>query len=118
MRVTQALLDNLRKGNSKKIINITSNLGSIEANTDGRFYGYRESKAALNMFTRSLAAELRDEGFTCVVMNPGWVQTDMGGPNAPLQPQESIAGMRAVIDRLTPADSGTFWTHAGQQMPW
>jgi NAD(P)-dependent dehydrogenase (short-subunit alcohol dehydrogenase family) len=118
MRVTQALLANLRHGDSKKIINITSNLGSIEANTNGRFYGYRESKAALNMFTRSLAAELRDEGFTCAVMSPGWVQTDMGGPNAPLQPAESISGMRAVIDRLTPADSGTFWTYEGTRMPW
>jgi NAD(P)-dependent dehydrogenase (short-subunit alcohol dehydrogenase family) len=118
MRVTRALLPNLRRGEAKLVVNITSNLGSIADNTGGRFYGYRESKAALNMFTRSLAAELRDEGFTCVVMNPGWVQTDMGGPNAPLQAPESIAGMRAVIDRLTPADSGTFWTHEGQQMPW
>jgi NAD(P)-dependent dehydrogenase (short-subunit alcohol dehydrogenase family) len=118
MRVTRALLPNLRRGEAKKIVNITSNLGSIADNTDGRFYGYRESKAALNMFTRSLAAELRDDGFTCIVMNPGWVQTDMGGANAPLQAPESISGMRAVIDRLTPADSGTFWTHEGKQMPW
>jgi len=118
MRVTLALLPNLRRGDAKLIVNITSNLGSITDNNSGRFYGYRESKAALNMFTRSLAAELRDEGFVCIVMNPGWVQTDMGGPNAPLQAPDSIAGMRAVIDRLTPADSGTFWTHEGQQMPW
>jgi NAD(P)-dependent dehydrogenase (short-subunit alcohol dehydrogenase family) len=118
MRVTRALLPNLRQGGGRLIVNITSNLGSITDNTSGSFYGYRESKAALNMFTRSLDAELRDEGFTCIVMNPGWVQTDMGGPNAPLQAPESIAGMRAVIERLTPADSGTFWTHEGQQMPW
>jgi len=118
MRVTRALLPNLRRGDAKKIVNITSNLGSIADNTDGKFYGYRESKAALNMFTRSLAAELRDDGFICIVMNPGWVQTDMGGANAPLQAPESITGMRAVIDRLTPADSGTFWTHEGEQMPW
>jgi len=118
MRVTRALLPNLRRGEAKLIVNITSNLGSITDNTNGRYYGYRESKAALNMFTRSLAAELRDEGFTCIVMNPGWVQTDMGGPSAPLQAPDSIAGMRAVIDRLTPADTGTFWSHEGQQMPW
>jgi NAD(P)-dependent dehydrogenase (short-subunit alcohol dehydrogenase family) len=118
MRVTRVLLPNLRRGEAKKIVNITSNLGSIADNTSGQFYGYRESKAALNMFTRSLAAELRDEGFTCIVMNPGWVQTDMGGANAPLQAPESINGMRVVIDRLTPADSGTFWTHEGEQMPW
>jgi NAD(P)-dependent dehydrogenase (short-subunit alcohol dehydrogenase family) len=118
MRVTRALLPNLRRGKAKQIVNITSNLGSIADNTDGRFYGYRESKAALNMFTRSLAAELREDGFTCIVMNPGWVQTDMGGANAPLKAPESISGMRAVIDRLTPADTGTFWTHEGKQMPW
>jgi len=118
MRVTRALLPSLRRGETKKIVNITSNLGSIAENTSGRFYGYRESKAALNMFTRSLAAELRDDGFICIVMNPGWVKTDMGGSNAPLQAPESISGMRVVIDRLTPAESGTFWTHEGEQMPW
>jgi len=118
MRVTRALLPNLRRGRSKQIVSITSGLGSIADNTDGRFYGYRESKAALNMFTRSLAAELRDEEFTCIVMNPGWVQTDMGGAQAPLKAPESISGMRVVIDRLTTADSGTFWTHEGEQMPW
>lgn len=118
MRVTQALLPNLRAGSAKIIVNITSNLGSIENNTSGRFYGYRESKAALNMFTRSLAAELREEGFICIVMNPGWVQTDMGGPQAPLEAPESIKGIRAVIDRLTPADSGTYWGYDGKQLPW
>jgi NAD(P)-dependent dehydrogenase (short-subunit alcohol dehydrogenase family) len=118
MRVTRALLPNLRQGETKLVVNITSNLGSIENNTSGRFYGYRESKAALNMFTRSLAAELRDEGFTCIVMNPGWVQTDMGGPQAPLKAPESIEGMRAVIAKLTPADNGTFWSYEGKQMPW
>jgi len=118
MRVTRALLPNIRKGEAKKIVNITSNLGSIAKNTSGRFYGYRESKAGLNMFTRSLAAELRDEGFICIVMNPGWVKTDMGGPQAPLRAPESIKGMRSVIDRLTQVDSGTFWTHEGEQMPW
>ena len=118
MRVTRALLPNLQRGHSKQIVSITSGLGSIADNTNGRFYGYRESKAALNMFTRSLAAELRKEGFTCIVMSPGWVQTDMGGPNATLKPAKSISGMRAVIARLTPADSGTFWNHDGKQVPW
>ena len=118
MRVIQALLPNLRLGAGKTIVNITSNLGSIENNTSGRFYGYRESKAALNMFTRSLAAELRDEGFICIVMNPGWVQTDMGGPQAPLKAPESIKGIRSVISNLTPEDSGTYWGYDGKQLPW
>jgi len=118
VRVTQAVLPNLRKGHLKKIINVTSNLGSIAENTSGQFYGYRESKAALNMFTRSLAAELRDEGFICVVLHPGWVQTDMGGPQAPVPVEESAAGLRKVIDTLALEESGTFRTWRGETMDW
>jgi NAD(P)-dependent dehydrogenase (short-subunit alcohol dehydrogenase family) len=118
MRVTQALLPNLRLGNDKKIVHITSGLGSIRENDSGGFYGYRESKAALNMFNRSLAVDYRDEGFTCIVMSPGWVRTDMGGPEAPLSPQDSIRGMRKVIDGLTIEDSGTFQSWDGRQRAW
>ena len=118
IRVVRALLPNLRAGESRKIVNITSNLGSIAENQDGGFYGYRESKAALNMFTKSLAAELGPEGFICVVLHPGWVKTDLGGPDAPLHVRDSVVGMRSVINELSPADNGTFWTHAGGQMAW
>ena len=118
VRVTRALLPNLRAGNLRTIAGLSSNLGSIAENERGNFYGYRESKAALNMFTKTLAAELGPEGFICVVLTPGWVQTDMGGPSAPLQPSDSIAGMKAVLDKLTPADNGTFWSYDGSQMPW
>ena len=79
MRVTRALLPNLTGGDGKTIVHITSRLGSIASNSGGGYYGYRESKAALNMFNRSLSAELRSDGVTCVVVHPGWVQTDMGG---------------------------------------
>lgn len=118
VRVTRALLPNLRQGELKMIAGLSSNLGSIAENTRGTFYGYRESKAALNMFTKTLAAELGPEGFTCVVLTPGWVQTDMGGPDATLTPAESIGGMKAVLDKLTPAENGTFWSYDGSQMPW
>lgn len=118
MRVTRALLPNLRLGTGKQIVSISSGLGSIAGNDSGRYYGYRESKAGLNMFTRSLAAELADEGFTCVVMSPGWVQTDMGGPNATLTPEQSIRGMRKVIAGLTSGDTGTYWNHDGERLPW
>ncbi len=118
MRVTQAMLPRLRAGDRKLIVNITSMLGSIERNTRGGGYGYRESKAALNMFTRSLAAELEPDGFTCIVMNPGWVRTDMGGPNARLSPAESIGAMITVFDGLTPADTGAFFSYGGERVPW
>ena len=118
VRVTKALLPNLCAGKMKTLVNVTSNLGSIGENAGGGFYGYRESKAALNMFTRSLAADLGPEGFTCIVMHPGWVKTDMGGSSAPVEVQDSAAGIRRVIDALTPNDNGTFWTFEGDQMAW
>jgi NAD(P)-dependent dehydrogenase (short-subunit alcohol dehydrogenase family) len=118
VRVTRALLPNLRSGELRKIVNVTTNLSSIAGNTEGGFYGYRESKAALNMFTRSLAAELGTEGFICIVLHPGWVKTDMGGAQAPLNVRESVEGMRRVIEALSFADNGSFWTYAGEPMPW
>lgn len=118
MRVTKALLPNLRQGQQKKIVNISSYLGSIEKNATGGAYGYRESKAAINMFSRTLAADLGSEGFISIALHPGWVKTDMGGAEAPLEPEESIRGMRAVIQKLTAAQNGTYWGHHGDQVPW
>jgi NAD(P)-dependent dehydrogenase (short-subunit alcohol dehydrogenase family) len=117
-RVTQALLENLRAGSGKTIVCLTSELGSIELNTSGGFYGYRESKAALNMLVRDLAAELAGAGFVCIAMSPGWVKTDMGGPGAPLTPSESVTAMRKVIAGLKPGDTGQVWSHDGTTLPW
>jgi len=118
MRVTRALLPNLRAGKGKQVVHISSGLGSIEENNSGGYYGYRESKAALNMFNRSLAWNTKDEGLTCVVMSPGWVRTDMGGPEANLSPEESITGMRKVIGALTTEDTGTFQSWDGTIRAW
>lgn len=115
--VTQALMPNLRQGELKRIINITSRLGSIELGSGG-YYGYRESKAALNMFTATLAAELGPEGFVCLALHPGWVRTDMGGSTANLSPEESVSAMRAVIDGLTSDDNGTYRGYSGDLVPW
>jgi NAD(P)-dependent dehydrogenase (short-subunit alcohol dehydrogenase family) len=117
-RVTKALLPNLRAGKLKKIMNTTSGLGSIADNTRGGFYGYRESKAALNMFTKTIANELGTEGFVCIVMNPGWVQTDMGGPDAAVKVEDSAAGIRSVIESVSAKDNGTFWTFEGERQAW
>ncbi|WP_395818437.1 SDR family oxidoreductase [Archangium minus] len=92
-------------------------LGSID-NTSGGAYGYRMSKAALNMASRSLAQDLRDEGIVTVVLSPGWVRTDMGGSDAPTPVTESAAGLIGVIDRLTPRDSGGFFDFRGERIPW
>lgn len=118
VRTVLSLLPNLRAGEVRKIINISTDVSSITENTDGGFYGYRESKAALNMFTKSLAAELGPEGFVCIALHPGWVRTDLGGPNAPLGVQESVTGMRKTIEALQPSDNGKFLTYAGKEMAW
>lgn len=111
MLVSKALLPNLRAGQRKTIFSITSQLGSITNNNGGSSYAYRGSKAALNMMTVSMSHELRKEGFTCVVAHPGWVQTDMGGANAPLKPEQSIDGLR-------PQDTGKFFNYDGTTLPW
>jgi NAD(P)-dependent dehydrogenase (short-subunit alcohol dehydrogenase family) len=118
VRVTQALLPNLRAGKGKTIVGITSGLGSLTWNQQGRYYGYRESKAALDMFIRTLAVELEPEGFVCIALMPGWVKTDMGGPNATMTPEQSITAMRKVIDGLKPADSGRLFNFDGTNPPW
>ena len=118
IRVTQALLPNLRAGETRKVINISSVAGSIAGKTNGGPYGYSESKAALNMFTRSLAGELRADGFICMVIHPGWVQTDMGGANAAVTVENSASGIRNVVANLTAEDNGEFLTFEGQRLPW
>jgi NAD(P)-dependent dehydrogenase (short-subunit alcohol dehydrogenase family) len=117
LRVTQALLPNLRAGKRRTIVNMSSQLGSIEL-SNGRWYAYRASKAALNQVNKTLSAELAPEGFTCVVLHPGWVRTDLGGADATYSTQESVGGLIAVIEKLGPADSGRFYDFEGTRIPW
>lgn len=117
MRVTQALLPNLEAGKGRTVVQISSIMGSIEQNRGG-YYGYRASKAALNMLNKSLAAELGKQGFVCVVMHPGWVKTRMGGAAAPVEPEDSVAGIFEVIDGLVPEDNGRFIDYQGNSIPW
>jgi NAD(P)-dependent dehydrogenase (short-subunit alcohol dehydrogenase family) len=118
MLVIKALLPNLLAGRRRIIFNITSQLGSIANNRGGSSYGYRASKAALNMFTTSLANELRPEGFTCVAVHPGWVRTEMGGKEAPLSVEKSSRHLLDLVERVTPADSGSFLNYDGRPLPW
>jgi NAD(P)-dependent dehydrogenase (short-subunit alcohol dehydrogenase family) len=118
LRVTEGLLDNLRRGGRRLVANVTSKMGSISDNGSGGSYAYRASKSALNMLTRSLSIDLRAEAFTCVLLHPGWVRTDMGGASAPLEASQSVAGMLAVLDSLTPARSGEFLDYSGERVPW
>ena len=118
MRVAEALLPHLRRGSTRKIFNMTSLMGSIGDNSSGGSYAYRASKAGLNMLNRSLAIDLAEDGFTCAVLHPGWVQTDMGGSAAPTPVHESVGGLIRLIDELGQQDSGGFFDFAGQQLPW
>jgi len=118
MRVVEAFLENVARGPQKKIVTITSGMGSLADNTSGGAYAYRSSKAAVNIVMKSLAIDLAPRGITCVVVNPGWVRTDMGGSRGTLSPAESIKALRSVIAALRPEDSGRFLNYNGKPYPW
>ena len=117
---TRALLPNLEAGQRKINVSITSNLGSITDASKGEmgFLGYRTSKAALNMANATIAHQLKDRGITSVVIHPGWVQTDMGGPQAPLVPDESTGSIVDTIEKIASKDNGRFLDYKGDELPW
>ncbi len=104
------------RSEERKMIAITSRLGSMGANTGGGLYAYRFSKAALNAVWRSYAID--HPGVIATLLHPGWVRTDMGGAGALLSPKDSVAGLRRIIAGLTRADSGHFYNYDGSPIPW
>jgi NAD(P)-dependent dehydrogenase (short-subunit alcohol dehydrogenase family) len=118
LHVVEQFIGNLDAGQRKLIVNITSKMGSIADNSGGGSYIYRTSKVALNMVAKSMAQDLKGKRMIVVLFHPGWVKTDMGGPSALVTPKASVAGMRAKIAALTPADSGKFFNYDGQPIPW
>ena len=117
VRVTQHALPLLANGGGT-VLMITSLMGSIGDCASGRSYAYRASKTALNMFTTAMKSELRDQGISLLLIHPGWVVTDMGGPNAPIQAEESVTGIMARIDEQTLEMTGRFVDYAGTNLPW
>ncbi len=118
LKMAETFAAQIARGRQKTIVTITSKMGSIADNSGGGSYLYRSSKAALNMVVKSLSIDLKPFGIIAVVFHPGWVKTDMGGPNAMLSPGQSVSGMRQVISELVPADSGKFFGYDGQEIPW
>jgi NAD(P)-dependent dehydrogenase (short-subunit alcohol dehydrogenase family) len=118
VRVSFALLPCVRRGTGRRIVHVTSGMGSISDNRSGGFYAYRMSKAALNMASKSLAVDLRGEGIISVVINPGWVRTDMGGRGASTPVDQSVTGMLQQIDAVTVDRSGTFLNWRGGEYAW
>ncbi|ORX93371.1 C-signal [Basidiobolus meristosporus CBS 931.73] len=117
--VTQQFIPLLEQGGKKQIVNISSNLASITLNDNNApTMGYGVTKAALNMATACLAKELKDQGITVISIHPGWVQTDMGGENAHLSPEQSISGMLKVIDGLSLSSTGKYLDYNGKELPW
>ena len=117
VRVLLALLPNLKKGKGKKAVSITSGMGST-TNHDGAALIYRSSKAALNNAMRGLSLSLKADGIIVLMLHPGWVKTDMGGRNASLAPDVSVAAQRKLISALTPNDSGRYLAFDGREIPW
>ncbi len=118
MRVAEAFAPHLERAEGAKLINISSRLGSIGETASSGAHIYRSSKAALNMVTRCLSIDLEPRGVIVAAVHPGWVSTGMGGRTAPLSPEDRAARVLAVIDRLTPEDSGGFYDNAGDVIPW
>ena len=122
MRVAEALLENVAASEKKQIVAISSGMGSVQdlgkTITFGAAYQYRTSKTALNMAMSLLAKDLEPRGISVVILSPGWVQTDMGGANAALTPEQSIAGMRRVLSRNPKEVAGKFLSYDGTTWAW
>ena len=118
VRVTEALVEQVAASERRLVVAISSHMGSITDITQPRDYAYRSSKAALNAAMRGLAHELAARSTGVLILHPGWVRTRMGGDQAPITPEESVAGMRRLVERFTPAWSGQFFRYDGVPMPW
>jgi NAD(P)-dependent dehydrogenase (short-subunit alcohol dehydrogenase family) len=116
--VVQKFAHLLKKGTDPKIVNVSSESGSIANMTQFRGYAYYGSKATENMYSRALAWDPETEGITVIAIHPGWVRTDMGGPDAHLSSEQSAAGILAVTAALKSADNGKFFTWEGDEYPW
>lgn len=118
LKMAEAFISNLELGQGKTIATVGSKMGSVADNTSGGAYLYRSSKSAANSVVKSLAHDLARRGIRAVILHPGWVKTDMGGPSALIDAKTSIAGMRRTLEQLTDADSGCFLGFDGTHIPW
>ena len=116
MKLTKSLFPYLKKSKNPKNIYITSKMGSLKENTVGKYYSYRMSKVALNMFCRTLAIDF--PSIISTVLHPGWVKTDMGGKNATTTVNESANGLVNKIFSLTKEHSGEFYDYKGKKLEW
>ncbi|NKB43012.1 MAG: SDR family NAD(P)-dependent oxidoreductase [Alphaproteobacteria bacterium] len=118
LRVCEALVDNVAASQKQTIVNVSSIVGSIGGDDFGNFYMYRPSKTALNAITHAMAINLKDQGITVIPFHPGFTKTDMGGPTADIEIEDSVTGIKAVLDKVTIADTGRYLTWEGGELPW
>ncbi|CAG7856214.1 hypothetical protein MCAMS1_00616 [biofilm metagenome] len=118
MKMAEALLPQIKRGDKKLIVSISSLMGSMADNGSGGSILYRSSKAALNASMLSLSIDLKNQGIGVLILHPGWVRTDMGGPNGLIDSETSVSGMCNVINGFTLAQSGSFVKYDGKPMPW
>jgi len=118
VKMAEAFLPHLKRGDKKLLIAISSLMGSIADNSSGGSIIYRSSKAALNAAMKSIAIDLKEQAVGVLVFHPGWVKTDMGGANAPLEAVQSVAGMRQAISAFSLDQSGSFVKYDGTPLPW
>ena len=116
--ITQSIIKNIEKSSERKIYFISSKVGSIEDNKSGGMYIYRSSKTALNQVVKSLSIDLKPLGISVISLHPGWVRTEMGGPNALISVEESVNGMVDVISNTSIVNSGEFINYDGTRLPW
>lgn len=116
--LAESFLTQLQRAESGKVIAMTSKMGSITDNSSGGEYIYRSTKTALNMVVKSLALDLQPFNIAVALLHPGWVRTDMGGPNGLINTETSVTGLRKVIDELSVARSGEFIAYDGKTVPW
>ena len=118
MAMCESFVQQVAASKRKLIVNISSGNGSLTLENGIGDYPYNTSKAGLNLITKGLAADLKQRGITVGCFTPGFVATDMSGPDADLTPHESVSGMRAIIDTLGPEQTGTFLRYNGETVPW
>jgi len=118
LKITEAFIQQIARSEFKTIVTITSKMGSIADNRGGGSYIYRSSKAGVNIVMKSLSIDLNPQKIIAILLHPGWVKTDMGGPGALITAEQSVTGMRRVICNLTLQDSGKFYAFDGQVVPW
>jgi short-subunit dehydrogenase len=117
-QMVENFLNQIMNSDLKKVVSITSKMGSIDDNTSGGSYIYRSSKTALNSMMRCLTHDLKNQGVATLTLHPGWVRTDMGGPGGWIDSFESVQGMIKQIDKLTIDDSGNYLDYAGKSINW